>query len=104
MRASGAAPAAIAPLVAEAVGRGIRPPIRLRGSDSRAWVVVEHGPASRARDSLLLDEYGDLWWGRPDGRGSALVTRQCWPEEAPAYVDQIASSMRTFVATAAGRG
>lgn len=81
--------AAAGPLVAEAAARGVRAPIRLVGVDGRAWVVVERGPGSRARDTLLLDEFGDLWWGRLDGRGCARVTRPCWPEEGPGYLEEI---------------
>lgn len=93
MGAGSAAPALIAPLVAEAVARGVRPPVRLIDVDARGWVIVARGPASRAGDALVLDEFGDLWWARAEGRGSARVTRGCWPEEIPAYVDQIRRAM-----------
>jgi hypothetical protein len=83
MSAAASAVAAVAaPLVAEAAARGMRAPVRLIGVDARAWVVLERTSGTRSRDALLLDEFGDLWWGRPDGRGCARVTRATWPEEA----------------------
>jgi hypothetical protein len=82
MSAAASAVAAVAaPLVAEAAARGMRAPVRLIGVDARAWVVLERSAGSRGRDALLLDEFGDLWWGRPDGHGCARVTRTVWPEE-----------------------
>jgi hypothetical protein len=83
MSAAASAVAAVAaPLVAEAAARGMRAPVRLVGVDARAWVVLERSNGARGRDALLLDEFGDLWWGRPDGRGCARVTRAVWPEES----------------------
>ena len=96
--------AVAAPLVAEAAARGLRPPVCLEGVDARAWIVVRRGPDSRARDALVLDEFGDLWWARLDPRGyTARVTRGLWPEEGPAFVDSIRDSMGAMLDAATRR-
>lgn len=91
--AGGCAAAIAAALAAQAASRGIRPPVRLTGLDARAWTILASGGPSRAGDALLLDEYGDLWWGLLNGPGHAHVTRSCWPEEAALYLDGIRGMM-----------
>lgn len=64
------------PFVSEASLRGLRAPLRLLGQGTHGWPVAE-----RAGETLVMDEYGDLWWGRGDARGDIRVSRPCWPEE-----------------------
>lgn len=74
--------------VAEAAANGVRAPVRVLNEDAHAWIV-----SSRGRELLLLDEYGDLWWGRAGRPGEARVHRACWPEEADALADEIAAAL-----------
>ena len=90
---SGCAAAIAAALAAQAASRGLRPPVRLTGLDARAWPILSSGGPARAGDALLLDEYGDLWWGFMNGSRDAHVTRSCWPEEAALYADGIRGMM-----------
>ncbi|HVL91666.1 MAG TPA: hypothetical protein VM841_15705 [Actinomycetota bacterium] len=87
------AAAEAAALAAQAAARGIKPPVRLSGVDARAWMILASGGPARAGDALMLDEYGDLWWGYAHGPHQARVTRACWPEEAGLYVAGIRSMM-----------
>lgn len=93
--ASGTAAVAVAtgPLVAEAAARHIRAPVQLVGADAHGWPV-----ASRRGDTLFLDEYGDLWWARTEGRGTARVIRACWPEEAVVLLPAVVEAMRGALA------
>lgn len=87
------AAAEAAALAAQAAARGLKPPVRLSGIDARAWTILSSGGPVRAGDALLLDEYGDLWWGTMTAPHHARVTRSCWPEEAALYVAGIRSIM-----------
>ncbi|HEX9696841.1 MAG TPA: hypothetical protein VGB64_11090 [Actinomycetota bacterium] len=82
-----------AALAAQAAARGLKPPIRLLGVDARAWTILSSGGPARAGDALLLDEYGDLWWGLLDQPHHARITRSCWPEEAALYLAGIRGMM-----------
>ncbi|HEX9775801.1 MAG TPA: hypothetical protein VGB83_09510 [Actinomycetota bacterium] len=80
--------------VGQALSRGVRPPLRLVGEDARAWQV---GAADG--DALLVDEYGDAWWGRVQKASFATVIRPCWPEERAL----VARAVRDALATLASR-
>jgi hypothetical protein len=74
--------------VSDAAAKHVQAPVRLLDQDARAWPLIEqHG------DLLLLDEFGDLWWGICVRSGEARVTRACWPEEAQGLSHLIASSL-----------
>jgi len=75
--------------VSEAATKHLRPPFRLLDQDTHAWPLIE-----RDGDLLLLDEFGDLWWGVCVREGEARVTRACWPEEANRLVRPIAGSLQ----------
>jgi hypothetical protein len=75
--------------IAEAAAKHIHAPVRLLDQDARAWEVIE-----LPGDLLLLDEFGDLWWGARVWKGEARVTRPCWPEEARALARSIELSLQ----------
>ena len=85
---SGAITEIIGPFVSEAAMRGQRPPVRIIDQESRGWIVV-----ARRGDTLLLDEFGDLWWCRVAGPGVVRSFRRCWPEEAESSWDEIAKAL-----------
>ncbi len=95
--AGGSAFALASSLAAQAAARGVRAPVVLTGADARAWIVLSSGGPSRSGDALLLDEYGELWWGRPSGRSGARVTRACWPEEAGLCEEAIRAAGETII-------
>jgi hypothetical protein len=79
------------PFVAAAAARGTRPPLRLQGEDSRGWsLATKHG------DTLVLDEFGDLWWARLVGPSDVRVIRSCWPEEVRGLRAEIAKTLLTL--------
>jgi hypothetical protein len=79
---------AIGRFVAEAAANNVQAPFRLLDQDTHAWPLIE-----RDGDLLLLDEFGDLWWGVCVRTGEARVTRACWPEEAHRLARPIAGSL-----------
>ncbi|MHB8513410.1 MAG: hypothetical protein ACYDCC_14700 [Actinomycetota bacterium] len=87
-------------LAAHAAANGLRAPIGLPEIDSRCWVILASGGPSRSGDSLVLDQYGDLWWTRMTGLSSARITRECWPEEAALFEESITSTMETVLGIA----
>jgi hypothetical protein len=90
MRRASAA-AVTGPFIARATELGIRAPLRLLDHDARAWPLPFPG------DPLLVDEYGDLWWGRIPRAGEARVTRPVWPEEFSSRADEIARALATLL-------
>jgi hypothetical protein len=79
--------------VSEAAANHVQAPLRLLDQDAHAWDLIElHG------DLLLLDEFGDLWWGTRVRTGEARVMRPCWPEEARALSHSIGDSLRKLSA------
>ncbi|HEX9713631.1 MAG TPA: hypothetical protein VGB52_13900 [Actinomycetota bacterium] len=81
------------PFVAEAAACGIVAPFRLVGQDAHGWVVAERA------DTLVLDDFGELWWVRIDGP-FAHVVRAPWPEELRALRVEIERSLNTIRARA----
>ena len=76
------------PFVARAAARGLRPPVRLLEQDARAWELLRRDDAL-----LLLDEFGDLWWGRELRGPHAIVDRPLWPEERDSLASHIAVAL-----------
>lgn len=80
------------PFVAEAAARGVRPPIRLVEHNVGGWALD-----TTTRDTIAVDEFGDLWWVRPLNRYDARVVRPLWPEEFSARSDLIARAVRSLL-------
>ena len=77
-----------APFVARAAARGVRPPLRLIDRDARAWDLIR-----RSGQILLLDEFGELWWGRRLEHPDAIVDRPVWPEERDGLREPLAGAL-----------
>lgn len=76
MRTRSAQPdARAAAFAARAAADRLKPPLRLAAHDARGWAL-----APRGGDTLVLDEFGELWWCRVRG-AEAIVVRAAWPEE-----------------------
>lgn len=87
------------PFVAEAAACGIVAPFRLIGCDAHAWALVERV------DTLMLDDYGELWWARVHGPDAHIV-RAPWPEEVRSLIADISCALeriRARTAHPAGR-
>ena len=86
--------AATACLANEAAARGLRPAVQLAGRSETTggWLLIEG-----AGDSLYVDEFGDLWWGRASGTRSARITRACWPEERTSLSAAIKASVNSIL-------
>ena len=93
IRAAGAAEIT-APFVADAIGRGKQPPIRIVDQDARGWVLLDRGG-----DTLVVDEYAELWWCRRPAMGSVRSIRPCWPEESTRLRDDIAAATASILRT-----
>ncbi|MBI4728492.1 MAG: hypothetical protein HY775_03205 [Acidobacteria bacterium] len=52
----------------------------------RGWILLASGGADG--DSLILDELGDYWWARLEGRTARLV-RPCSDDEAERIRDSL---------------
>ncbi len=76
------------PFVARAAARGVRPPVRLVELDARGWALLHLDERL-----LLLDEFGDLWWGRLLREPDAVVDRPLWPEERDSLSGHIAVAL-----------
>jgi hypothetical protein len=79
--------------VSEAAAHRVQAPVKLLDQDTHAWPLIEQNG-----DLLLLDEFGDLWWGTLVRTGEARVTRACWPEEARGLAHVIAGSLERLSA------
>src|SRR6266480_3214137 len=93
-RCTDAGASAIAgPFVAQATARGVRGEVRLIDQSSHGWpLVIRHG------DTLIVDEFADLWWARPVLGSDYRVVRACWPEESATVTAEIRSAFERILA------
>jgi hypothetical protein len=93
VRTDAGASAIAGPFVAQATARGVRAQVRLIDQGSRGWPLVQrHG------DTLVVDEFGDLWWARPVRGSDYRVVRACWPEESATLIAEIRSACERILA------
>lgn len=58
-------------------------------SEDRGWIMLAAGEP----ESLILDEWGDYWWARIEGRIACLI-RRCAREEAKRVRESIPAPTR----------
>jgi len=93
VRTDAGASAIAGPFVAQATARGVRGEVRLIDQSSHGWpLVIRHG------DTLIVDEFADLWWARPVLGSDYRVVRACWPEESATLIAEIRSAFERILA------
>jgi hypothetical protein len=92
VRTDDGAAALAGPFIAMVMARGARGPVRLLDDESRGWPLID-----REGDTLVVDEFGDLWWTRSVQAGELRIVRTCWPEEARALLPEIRQAFHRMV-------
>jgi hypothetical protein len=93
VRTDAGASAIAGPFVSKANARGVRAQVRLIDQGSHGWpLVLRHG------DTLIVDEFADLWWARPVQGSDYRVVRACWPEESATLIGEIRSAFERILA------